>query len=83
MSIPPYGGDNLLRFQLRHRIRLLKDDDQRIMWEGVGSLTKMELREACRERGMRSAGLSKDAYRKALEGWTNIIAHHEQDIFPA
>ena len=72
MSIPPYGGDNLLRFQLRHRIRLLKDDDQRIMWEGVGSLTKMELRDACRERGMRSTGLSKDAYRKALEGWLGL-----------
>ena len=80
MSIPPYGGDNLLRFQLRHRIRLLKDDDQRIMWEGVGSLTKMELREACRERGMRSTGLSKDAYRKALEGWLGLSVQKDIPI---
>ena len=72
MGIPPYGNDNLLRFQLRHRIRLLKDDDQRILWEGIDSLTKMELREACRERGMRSTGLSKNAYRKALQQWLDL-----------
>lgn len=72
MGIPPYGNDNLLRFQLRHRIRLLKDDDQRILWEGIDSLTKMELREACRERGMRSTGLSKEAYTKALQQWLDL-----------
>ena len=72
MGIPPYGNDNLLRFQLRHRIRLLKDDDQRILWEGIDSLTKMELREACRERGMRSIGLSKIAYRNALQQWLDL-----------
>ena len=72
MGIPPYGNDNLLRFQLRHRIRLLKEDDQRILWEGIDSLTKMELREACRERGMRSTGLSKEAYTKALQQWMDL-----------
>lgn len=72
MGIPPYGNDNLLRFQLRHRIRLLKEDDQRILWEGIDSLTKMELREACRERGMRSTGLSKEAYAKALQQWLDL-----------
>ena len=72
MGMPPYGNDNLLRFGLRHRIRLLQEDDQRILWEGIGSLTKMELREACRERGMRSTGLSKDAYREALQQWLDL-----------
>ena len=32
MAIPPYGSDSFLRFQLRHRIRNLKEDDQRILW---------------------------------------------------
>lgn len=72
MGILPYGNDNLLRFQLRHKIRVLKDDDQRILWEGIESLTKMELREACRERGMRSTGLSKDAYKKSLQEWLEL-----------
>lgn len=72
MGIPPYGSDSFLRFQLRHRIRILKEDDQRILWEGIDSLTKMELREACRERGMRSTGLSKDAYKRMLIQWLEL-----------
>ena len=72
MGLPPYGNDNLLRFQLRHKTRGLKDDDQRILWEGIDSLTKMELREACRERGMRSTGLSKEAYRESLQQWLDL-----------
>ena len=72
MGIAPYGNDNLLRFQLRHRINTLKADDQRILWEGIDSLTKMELREACRERGMRSIGLSKIAYRNSLQQWLDL-----------
>jgi LETM1 and EF-hand domain-containing protein 1, mitochondrial len=69
MSISPYGSDSFLRFQLRHKIRALRQDDQKILWEGIDSLTKMELREACQERGMRSTGLSKDAYKGALQQW--------------
>mmetsp|Transcript_17626 Transcript_17626/g.30382 ORF Transcript_17626/g.30382 Transcript_17626/m.30382 type:complete len:551 (+) Transcript_17626:2-1654(+) len=72
MGIPPYGSNDLLRFYLRHKIRTLKDDDQRITWEGIESLTKMELREACRERGMRSTGLRKEAYRAALQQWLDL-----------
>jgi LETM1-like protein len=72
MGIPPYGGDSFLRFQLRHRMRMLQEDDQRILWEGIDSLTKMELREACQERGMRSTGLSKDAYKRALQQWLDL-----------
>lgn len=72
MNIPPYGSDNFLRFQLRHSIRSLVEDDQRILWEGIDSLTKMELREACQERGMRSTGLSKDAYKESLQQWLDL-----------
>eukprot|EP00594_Rhizosolenia_setigera_P018174 CAMPEP_0178967436 /NCGR_PEP_ID=MMETSP0789-20121207/17592_1 /TAXON_ID=3005 /ORGANISM="Rhizosolenia setigera, Strain CCMP 1694" /LENGTH=1076 /DNA_ID=CAMNT_0020653043 /DNA_START=415 /DNA_END=3641 /DNA_ORIENTATION=+ len=72
MGIPPYGADSLLRFQLRHNMRNLKEDDQRILWEGIDSLTKMELREACQERGMRSTGLSKNAYKLALQQWLDL-----------
>jgi len=72
MGIPPYGADSLLRFQLRHRIRTLREDDQRIIWEGIDALTKMELREACQERGMRSIGLSKSAYKLALQQWLDL-----------
>lgn len=80
MSIPPYGSDSFLRFQLRHKIRVLKEDDQRILWEGIDVLTKMELREACQERGMRSTGLSKDAYRRALQQWLDLSVNKDLPI---
>jgi len=80
MGIPPYGSDSLLRFQLRHKIRVLKEDDQRIIWEGIGSLTKMELREACQERGMRSTGLSKEAYKRSLQQWLDLSVNKDLPI---
>lgn len=80
MSIPPYGSDSFLRFQLRHIIRLLKEDDQRILWEGIDSLTKMELREACQERGMRSTGLSKEAYKRSLQQWLDLSVNKNVPI---
>ena len=80
MSIPPYGSDNVLRFQLRHRMRILLEDDQRILWEGIDSLTKMELREACQERGMRSTGLSKEAYKRALQQWLDLSVNRNVPI---
>ena len=80
MSIQPYGSDSFLRFQLRHKIRVLKEDDQRILWEGIETLTKMELREACQERGMRSTGLSKEAYRRALQEWLNLSVNKDLPI---
>ncbi len=80
MSIPPYGNDHFLRFQLRHKIRVLQEDDQRILWEGIDSLTKMELREACQERGMRSTGLSKEAYKKSLQQWIDLSVNRNVPI---
>ena len=80
MAIPPYGNDNLLRFQLRHKIRTLQEDDQRILWEGIDSLTKMELREACQDRGMRSTGLSKQVYKRALQQWIDLSVNRHVPI---
>lgn len=80
MNIPPYGSDPILRFQLRHHIRTLKEDDQRILWEGIDSLTKMELREACQERGMRSTGMSKSAYKLALQQWLDLSVNKNVPI---
>lgn len=80
MNIPPYGSDNLLRLQLRHRVKALREDDQKIIWEGIDSLTKMELREACRERGMRSTGLSKESYKRALQQWIELSVNRNVPV---
>jgi LETM1 and EF-hand domain-containing protein 1 len=41
-------------------------DDQRIVFEGIDSLDRRELQEACRERGMRALGLTKDELKQQL-----------------
>lgn len=72
MGINPYGSDDILRFQLRNKIRALKEDDRRILWEGVDSLNTLELREACRERGMRSSGLTQFKLKSQLQEWLEL-----------
>ncbi|CAM9092745.1 unnamed protein product [Laminaria digitata] len=72
MGLPPFGNDNFLRFQLRSKLRAITQDDQRILWEGVSSLTKQELQEACRERGMRATGLTKQGYVRQLSQWLDL-----------
>ena len=47
MGLQPFGADAFLRYQLRTKLRALKEDDRRILWEGIESLTMAELREAC------------------------------------
>lgn len=56
LEIPPIGPGNLLRFQLRTRLRHLAADDKLIKKEGVDSLSVAELQAVCRARGMRSLG---------------------------
>lgn len=72
MGLPPFGSDNFLRFQLRSHLRSITQDDQRILWEGLASLTKGELQEACRERGMRATGLTKEGYKRQLRQWLDL-----------
>lgn len=72
MNLQPYGADAFLRYQLRSHIRHLKNDDQRIVFEGMDSLSRAELQEACAERGMRAIGLPKEAYKRQLQQWLDL-----------
>jgi len=72
MNLTPYGADAFLRFQIRNKIRLIKEDDRRILWEGINALTIEELREACQERGMRSIGLTHFGYKRQLQDWLEL-----------
>ncbi len=72
MGLPPFGSDAFLRFQLRSHLRSVTHDDQRILWEGLHTLDKKELQEACRERGMRATGLTKDGYRRQMRQWLDL-----------
>ncbi len=72
MGLPPFGSDAFLRFQLRSHLRSVTHDDQRILWEGLHTLDKKELQEACRERGMRAIGLTKEGYRRQMRQWLDL-----------
>jgi len=72
MQLPPYGADSFLRFQLRNKLRMIKDDDKRILWEGIDSLDDAELREACSDRGMRSIDVPRDRLKTQLTEWLDL-----------
>jgi len=81
MGLQPYGADSFLRFQLRSKLRTLQEDDRRILWEGIDSLNTIELRDACRERGMRSIGMTQFRLKKQLEEWLELSTQKGIPIF--
>lgn len=66
------GTSNLLRFQLRMKLRSLAADDRMIQKEGIESLNLSELQSACRARGMRAYGISEERLREQLQEWINL-----------
>lgn len=66
------GTNNLLKFQLRMKLRSLAADDKMIQKEGVDSLSLAEVQQACRARGMRAYGLSEDRLRTQLKQWLDL-----------
>ncbi|XP_054258108.1 mitochondrial proton/calcium exchanger protein-like isoform X2 [Macrosteles quadrilineatus] len=72
LELQPFGTTNLLRFQLRMKLRSLAADDVRIKDEGVESLTQVELQAACRARGMRALGMSEERLRAQLSQWLDL-----------
>ncbi|GLU17905.1 hypothetical protein SLE2022_342520 [Rubroshorea leprosula] len=75
MGIRPIGTDAYLRYQLRQKLRRIKNDDKLIQAEGVESLSEAELREDCRERGMLGV-LSVEEMRKELHDWLDLSLNH-------
>lgn len=51
---------------------MIKEDDRRILWEGLDSLNSLELREACTERGMRATGVSQFKLKAQLGEWLEL-----------
>jgi LETM1 and EF-hand domain-containing protein 1 len=72
LGLRPFGADAFLRFQLRHKLRGLRADDKDILWEGLYTLDKRELRAACAERGMRAVGLTEAGYRRQMQQWLDL-----------
>jgi len=72
MNIPSFGTDNILRYQVRVRMRQIKRDDRAIAYEGVDSLSVPELQTACASRGLRTHGVSPGRLRDDLGSWLDL-----------
>ncbi|XP_076257975.1 leucine zipper and EF-hand containing transmembrane protein 1 isoform X2 [Rhynchophorus ferrugineus] len=72
LDVHTLGTNNLLRFQLRMKLRQLAADDKMIQKEGVHSLTLAEVQQACRARGMRAYGVSEERLRSQLNQWLDL-----------
>ena len=71
VGISPYGTDTFLRFQLRNKLREIKQDDRLIQLEGVEGLSDEELKSAARTRGMRWEEDRKELERQ-LKDWLEL-----------
>jgi LETM1 and EF-hand domain-containing protein 1 len=72
LGISTIGPDYYLRFTLHLKLRNLEADDKLIEDEGIDNLTSEELQAACRERGMRSYGVSVERLRSQLQQWLDL-----------
>lgn len=72
LGISTLGPDYYLRFSLHMKLRALEADDKLIQDEGIDNLTTEELQAACRERGMRSLGVSVERLRSQLQQWLDL-----------
>ena len=71
VGISPYGTDTFLRYQLRNKLREIKQDDRLIQLEGVEGLSDEELKSAARTRGMRWEEDRKELERQ-LKDWLEL-----------
>jgi len=76
MNITSFGTDNLLRYQIRVRMRQIKRDDRAISYEGIDSLSVPELQTACASRGLRTYGVSPGRLRDDLQAWLDLRLKH-------
>lgn len=74
ISITPWGSDNMLRMQIRLKLKSLIDDDKRLDYESVASLTPEELHTACISRGIKTFGseVTQDSLRRDLDAWLQL-----------
>lgn len=72
LELQTMATTNILRFQLRMKLRSLAADDRAIAREGVDALDLFELQQACKTRGMRAYGLSAEKLRAQLQEWIDL-----------
>ncbi|KAI1355407.1 mitochondrial distribution and morphology protein 38 [Xylaria sp. FL0043] len=77
LNLNTFGTDTMLRYQIRHRMRQIKRDDKAISYEGVDSLSVLELQTACASRGIKTHTVSPSRLREDLQSWLDLRLKHK------
>ena len=77
LDLTPIGTSAFLRLQIEMQLRKLLADDVIIAREGVESMTVAELQVACKDRGMRALGLTKEKLTKQLGQWIELSTNEK------
>jgi len=72
LNMNHFAPTAILRFQLRQRLKRLRNEDKEIHWEGVGGLSEAELKADLRNRGLPTTALSREAMQGALKQWVGL-----------
>lgn len=72
MQMTAFGTDNYLRFQVRHALNRIRQDDLVIRNEGTDSMSYIELLHACQSRGVWTHNRSREQLQEGLDVWINL-----------
>ena len=72
LGLQVYGGDSIMRYAIHLKMQTIHRDDEMIRAEGMDRMSDEELRAACRARGMRDFGLTRDGYMRNLQQWMDL-----------
>ena len=79
LGLEPFGFKSHVVLQLRHTVNRLQAEDRRILWEGVESLTKQELEDACQARGM-PVTTTEPTMQRQLEHWLQLSSSKDVPV---
>ncbi|KAL4401120.1 LETM1 domain-containing protein Ylh47 [Malassezia pachydermatis] len=72
MQLSAFGTDNYLRFQIRHALSRIRQDDLVISNEGSDSMSYQELLAACQSRGVWSHDRTQEQLKEGLDVWIKL-----------
>ena len=72
MQMTAFGTDNYLRFQIRHSLNRIRQDDMVISNEGTDSMSYQELLVACQSRGVWTHNRTREQLKEGLDVWINL-----------
>lgn len=72
INLQPIGTNQMLRFRIRSKLLNIKLDDRAIDYEGIESLTTLELQAACASRGIKYSGVPPVELKHDLGLWLDL-----------